>query len=394
MNAFSPARCTWRIDRSTLRRDAPRTDRRTGCTGTACTPTPPPAPPPPGTRSTAAASVTPGRRSSMCTQLKSIGARADGSFRPTCRNSRPSTSASLELLGVRPRQPRRSARAMYSPTVLCAIPTAAAICRSLSPSSCFNRRTSRTFRIEWCSDMRPLAPQGASRGSVSSRPSVRPRSDRRAAGPARDASTLVARPSAATLGATSTPARLLRPPPDGWPGTGTGGRVPPERVAGCTGTGGRVPSERRPGHVGTGARVTPEYAQEPRAGAEASCRRRLAAARARCARRHGPCLLQVARRGARSIPPRDRAAHPPRRAVRRPPHRERRRRGHADRPRRRRVRRVRAPATSARSRSCSRLPCVSVTTSRSDFAARARPVPSRPAPPRGDDRATGLATAG
>ena len=107
--------------------------------------------------------------------------------------------------------------------------------------------------------MRPLAPQGLSRGSVSSRPSVRPCSDRRAAGPARDASTLVARPSTAAA------TRPVKPGAD--PPPPAGGRVLLERVAGSpesvAGSPESVAGCRRnawPGQVGTGGRVPSEYA--------------------------------------------------------------------------------------------------------------------------------------
>src|SRR5713101_4919249 len=43
--------------------------------------------------------------------------------------------------------PMTAARRRYSPTVDRLAPTVMAICRSLTPRACFNRRTSRTFRI-------------------------------------------------------------------------------------------------------------------------------------------------------------------------------------------------------------------------------------------------------
>jgi hypothetical protein len=106
--------------------------------------------------------------------------------------------------------------------------------------------------------MRPSRPEGASRDSASSRPSVRPRSDRRPAGPARDASTLVAslfhrfagaRPSASA--GTSCQAA-----PQPWPGS-------PERLPGCRRNG--CPGHRNgcPGAVGTAARVTGMPARVP-----------------------------------------------------------------------------------------------------------------------------------
>jgi hypothetical protein len=126
--------------------------------------------------------------------------------------------------------------------------------------------------------MRPLAPRrGLSRGSVSSRPSVRPCSDSRTAGPARDASTLVA--------SSSTPA-----PPPGQPAsptgattvaqvtgtaarvTGTAARVPSESVPGSPE---RLPGSRRnscPGAVGIGAQVRSEYAPSAEARGRARVR--------------------------------------------------------------------------------------------------------------------------
>src|SRR5208282_4013590 len=126
--------------------------------------------------------------------------------------------------------------------------------------------------------------------------------------------------------------------------------------------------------------------------AEASRRRRCAAARARRARRHGPRLLQAARRGEPLDPSRDAAAHPPRRAVRCRRCPERCRRGHADRPRRRRVRRVRAPP-QARPRSPTRSPAARQRRAGSALPARARPVHLRPVPRRSHDPRPGLAAA-
>ena len=109
--------------------------------------------------------VTPARRSSRWTQQKSIGARVAGSLRPTWVNSRASTSPSLSFSASSQESPASSARFKYLPTVPWLIPTDRSISRSVSLRTCFNRRTSRTFRIEWRSNVRPLAPRGPSRGS-------------------------------------------------------------------------------------------------------------------------------------------------------------------------------------------------------------------------------------
>ena len=110
-------------------------------------------------------SVTPARCSSVWTQQKSIGARVTGSFRPTCSNSRASTSPSLSFSASSQTSPAFAARFKYLPTVPWLVPTDRSISRSVSLRTCFNRRTSRTFRIEWRSNVRPLAPRRPSRGS-------------------------------------------------------------------------------------------------------------------------------------------------------------------------------------------------------------------------------------
>src|SRR5262245_28954222 len=79
-------------------------------------------------------------------------------------------------------------------------PVASAIRRSLSPQACFNRRTSRIFRI------------GALSAGI---------------GPP-----LASAQKEATCAIRSPPARGLKPPTTGWPDwIGMGGRLPSERVA-------------------------------------------------------------------------------------------------------------------------------------------------------------------
>ena len=63
-------------------------------------------------------------------------------------NSRRSSSASSISSGTGQVMPITLARQTYSPTVVFPIPSDCAINRSLIPSACLNRSTSRTLRID------------------------------------------------------------------------------------------------------------------------------------------------------------------------------------------------------------------------------------------------------
>jgi hypothetical protein len=81
------------------------------------------------------------------TCIQSGSGRAGFSSNVVGVNSRRSSSPSSIPSGIGQLIPITAARRKYSPTVDRVTPTVFAICRSLTPSACFGRRTSRTFRI-------------------------------------------------------------------------------------------------------------------------------------------------------------------------------------------------------------------------------------------------------
>ena len=262
-NAFSPARVHLAHRRRELLR-TPGTDRRTGCTGTACAPTRPRRPPA-CTRSRAAASVTPGPP-----QLHVHPAEVDrrprrrlvpADLRGTAAPPPPRRSASRPPPTSAP-PPRRASGT--SPTVPCAIPTdrrdlplgqPELVLQPQNFSNLPHRMALRhaTSRAPQGRREAPFrhdhpcvpAPTGAPRGQPATRPPSWPPHRpprRRPVNP--DAPPYAARVPPEPLAGSPEPLPGCRR--NGWPGHRN-------RCPGAVGTAGRVTSERV-------AEIAPEYA--------------------------------------------------------------------------------------------------------------------------------------